>query len=276
MERLLCYMSSAHMHCREDWIACLDHAKRMGFDGVELFSEENGVNFADMPEARCMEIARHAKSLGIRIAAHPWVQWDCLPDGELEGRFRGLIARCIRMGIREVNMHLHFLANRAQGMARALNATDACMDLMEQADLLLLYENVPEHGNRELGSEIADFDSLFRHYGPGSKVMMNVDTGHAHIMHQIAPLCEDFGAYWKYTHINDNDGLNDLHLAPGCGTLDIDAVAHAARRANYTGILTMEYGETGLSTGVPVTADAYGRAGYELARLNDEILAKRP
>ena len=24
MERLLCYMSSAHMHCREDWIACLD------------------------------------------------------------------------------------------------------------------------------------------------------------------------------------------------------------------------------------------------------------
>lgn len=106
--------------------------------------------------------------------------------------------------------------------------------------------------------------------------MMNVDTGHAHIMHQIAPLCEDFGAYWKYTHINDNDGLNDLHLAPGCGTLDIDAVAHAARRANYTGILTMEYGETGLSTGVPVTADAYGRAGYELARLNDEILAKRP
>ena len=109
MERLLCYMSSAHMHCREDWIACM----------------------------------------------------------ELEGRFRELIARCMSMGIREVNMHLHFLANRAQGMARALNATDACMDLMEQADLLLLYENVPEHGNRELGSEIADFDSLFRHYGPG-------------------------------------------------------------------------------------------------------------
>ena len=39
MERLLCYMSSAHMHCREDWIACLDHAND-GFDGVELFSEE--------------------------------------------------------------------------------------------------------------------------------------------------------------------------------------------------------------------------------------------
>ena len=105
--------------------------------------------------------------------------------------------------------------------------------------------------------------------------MMNVDTGHAHIMHQIAPLCEDFGAYWKYTHINDNDGLNDLHLAPGCGTLDIDAVAHAARRANYTGILTMEYEK-------PDLARRSGHGGriwqgrLRTARLNDEILAKRP
>ena len=142
------------MHCREDWIACLDHAND-GFDGVELFSEETA-STSPICLKRGAWRSRGTRIAGIESRPTHGYKWDCLPDDELEGRFRELIARCMRMGIREVNMHLHFLANRAQGMARALNATDACMDLMEQADLLLLYENVPEHGNRELGSEIAD------------------------------------------------------------------------------------------------------------------------
>lgn len=265
MERLLCYMSSTHMHCRKDWIACLDSAKKMGFDGVELFSEENGVNLTDMPEERCIEIAEHAKRLELRIAVHPWVKWDEIPQSDLNTRYRAFTARCLRMGVKEINMHLHFLATRTQGMRRVLEATDACIDLIKGSDLTLLYENVPEHGHRELGSEIADFECLFEHYGAASNVMLNIDTGHAHIMHQTAPLCEKFGAQWKYTHINDNDGLHDLHLAPGSGTLDISVIAQAARYANYAGVLTMEYSEDGLNTGIPVIKSAYQSVGYVLA-----------
>lgn len=271
MERLLCYMSSAHLCCKQDWAACLDRAQAMGFDGVELFSEDRGVNFADMSDERCMEIARRARRAGLRISVHPWVKWDGLSRDDAKRRFRGLIKRCMRMEIREINMHLHFLATRGQGMGRVLDLTDACTDLLAQSDLLLLYENVPEHGARELGSELGDFERLFRHYGADSRIMLNIDTGHAHIMHQLAPLSEDFGARWAYTHVNDNDGRNDLHLAPGDGTLPIAAVAQAARRANYRGILTMEYGEDGLATGFPATRAAFEAAGYALAPLAEAV-----
>lgn len=268
MRKLACYISSTHMNCKRDWVACIDGAKKAGFDGLELFSNENGVNFADMPEARCMEIADHAKHVGIKLSAHPWVNWEALPEDELIVRFRALLERCIHMEMREINMHLHFLASRSQGMRRVFAATDPCLELLARSEATLLYENVPEHGHRELGSEVMDFDQLFKRYGPDTNVMMNIDSGHAHIMHQIAPLAEDYGDRWRYTHINDNDGLGDIHVEPGAGTLDFNAFAKAAKKANYTGVLMMEYHETGLAAGMPILRQAYGMAGYELPTIN--------
>ena len=238
MKKLPCYMSSTHMNSGENWIDCIDRAKAMGFDGVELFSGEGGINFADMSEERCMEIARHAKETGVHISAHPWVNWEHLPESELIERYRALIERCIRMDMLEINMHLHFLATREQGMERVFAATDPCIGLLKQANAILLYEDVPEHGERELGSSAADFDQLFAHYGPDSNVMMNIDSGHAHIMQHLDHLVDKHGSRWRYTHIDDNDGLNDLHRIPGCGAMGYpglyDAVCTAAPDATMT------------------------------------------
>lgn len=267
MQKLICYMSSTHMDSKDDWIACLSRAKRMGFEGVELFGGEGNLNFADMSEERCMAIARHAKELDMRISAHPWLSWETLPEEMLISRYRALIARCIRMEMQEINMHMHFLANRKQGMQRVFTATDACLDMLGKANVLLLYENVPEHGLRELGSEMMDFEKLFQHYDPEAPVMMNIDSGHAHIMHQINPLIEDYGDRWRYTHINDNDGLRDLHVEPGAGTLDFAAFAQASAEANYDGILMIEYHETRIAAGMPVLNDAYGKACYALTSI---------
>ena len=263
MKKLDCYMSSTHMACKDDWIACLEQAKRMGFAGVELFGGEGGVPFEDMSEDRCAEIARRAAELGIAISAHPWVNWERLPEDELISRYRALIDRCIRMGMKEINMHLHFLADRDQGMPRVFAATDPCIGLLEKAGVTLLYENVPEHGRRELGSEVKDFAELFAHYGPETPVMLNIDSGHAHIMGQTDALAA-FGPRWRYTHINDNDGLSDLHVAPGAGTLGFVAFAQAAKQADYTGPLMMEYSSAALAAGMPVLAKAYAKAGYAL------------
>lgn len=275
MQKLACYMSSTHMNCKKDWIACIDGARKMGFEGLELFASEDGINFVDMSEKHCMEIAEYAKRAGVKLSAHPWVNWDSLPEDELISRYRALIERCIRMEMQEINMHLHFLANRRQGMQRVFAATDPCLQLLADANVTLLYENVPEHGLRELGSEAMDFDQLFRRYAPDTNVMMNIDSGHAHIMHQIAPLAEDYGDRWRYTHINDNDGLGDIHVEPGAGTLDFTAFAVASRKANYAGVLMMEYHETGLAVGMPVLADAYGRAGYELTAIDVSAAGKK-
>ena len=88
----------------------------MGFDGVELFSKENNINMIDLPEERCRAIASKAKELQMRISAHPWVDWEYLPEEELIQRFYALIKRCIDMNIKEINLHLHFFTDRKQGM----------------------------------------------------------------------------------------------------------------------------------------------------------------
>ena len=263
MKKLDCYMSSTHMACKDDWIVCLEQSKKMSFTGVELFGGEGETAFEDMSDERCAAIARKAAELNIRISAHPWVNWEHLPEGELISRYRALIEKCIRMGMKEINMHLHFLATRDQGMRRVFAATDACIGLFEKAGVMLLYENVPEHGCRELGSEAEDFAELFAHYGPETPVMLNIDSGHAHIMGQIDALSA-FGARWRYTHINDNDGVSDLHVAPGAGTLDFAAFAQAAKQAGYTGPLMMEYSASALAAGMPVLEEAYAEAGYAL------------
>ena len=255
------------MDCKRDWIACLDRAKALGFDGVELFAGENGVNFSEMPEERCAEIARRARTLNLGLSVHPWVNWDQLDEDDMAARFQALIDRCIRMGVCAVNMHMHFLATRRDGMRRVFAATDPCLERLADAGVMLLYENVPEHGKRELGSEVIDFERLFDRYGADANVMLNIDSGHAHIMHQIAPLAEDYGDRWHYTHINDNDGLADLHIEPGAGTLDFAAFARAARGAEYAGILMMEYHERGLAKGMPVLEQNYGAVGYSMTTI---------
>lgn len=264
MKKLECYMSSIHMNHKNNWLQCIRDAKALGFAGVELFGGEGSVSFEDMSEARCMEIARFAAETGMRISAHPWINWSALPEDDMVARFRALTERCIRMGMKEINMHLHFLTDRTQGMGRVFAATDACLDLLKESGVTLFYENVPEQGHREPGAEAADFAELFAYYGPDTPVMLNIDSGHAHIMNQITALAGPFAGRWRYTHINDNDSTGDQHVAPGAGTLDFAAFARAAAQAGYSGPLMMEYAQSALQAGMPVLKAAYAQAGYEL------------
>jgi sugar phosphate isomerase/epimerase len=44
------------------------------------------------------------------------------------------------------------------------------------------------------------------------------------------------------THINDNLGTDDLHLAPFSGTVKWESVIRALREINYPGVLNLEIG----------------------------------
>ena len=267
MQKLDCYMSSCHTLFHHNWIECLDWAKKAGFTGVEFFSHESGIAIEDLPDERCAEIAAHAKKIGIEIVAHPWVNWALLPENELISAYTRLVKRCVDMGMKYINMHLNFISDRKQGMPRLLKATDACLQTLADANVTLLYENVPEYGVRDLGSEARDFEELFRYYPADVPVKMNIDTGHAHIMHTMLPLAEDYGDRWAYTHINDNDQLKDIHVAPSQGTMDFATVAKLARQTGYTGPLLMEYHQSGLDVGMAELNRTYGAEGYILDRI---------
>jgi len=267
MPILDCYMSSCHTLYNDNWIECLDWAKNAGFSGVEFFQGEAGVPIENLSVERCVHIAEHAKKLGIASVAHPWVEWSQLPIDELITAYKSLVLRCAALGVTYINMHMNFISDRKQGMTRLFKATDAILPMLCEKNIVLLYENVPEYGVRDLGSEAGDFAALFRCYSADVPVKMNIDTGHAHIMHTLQPIAEDFGDRWAYTHINDNNQLKDIHLAPGDGTLDFALVANLAKQAGYTGPLLMEYNHAGLATGMSELNRTYGAEGYVLGRI---------
>lgn len=260
------YMSSTHMHSRATWRSCIREAAEMGFDGVELF----GGAYAspeEMDVGRLKTLREEAARCAVTLSAHPWVDWREAPQPVLERNVRWMLENCARMGMREVNVHIAFFTDRERGLGRLFSALDPCIPVLEREGITLLFENVPGHGVRELGSEVHDFQTLFCHYGAQTPVMMTVDNGHAHIMGCVRELTERFAERWRYLHVNDNDGLDDLHVRPGAGNVDWDLLAACAKAAGYAGPLMMEYPQDGLRAGVPVVRDAFGRAGYDLARI---------
>lgn len=274
MQKLDCYMSSSHLRCHNDWIECLDWSKRAGFSGVEFFYRDAFGAFEELSDERCADIAAHAQKIGMKIVAHPWFDWTAFSEKKLIQAYMQLIQRCADMGMPYVNMHMAFISDRKQGMKRLLCATDAVLPILEDTHMTLLYENIPEYGIRDLGSEAWDFGELFKHYSADIPVKMNIDTGHAHIMHSMQTLAEDFGDRWAYTHINDNNQLKDLHIAPGQGTMNFETVAKLARNANYAGPLLMEYNQMGLSIGITELGRTYGAEGYILDQIDPEPYLK--
>lgn len=268
MTKLDCYMSSCHLLCRYDWMKCLEWVHQAGFTGMECFDELNE-NILFMTPERMEAIHRKAEALNVKLSAHPWVSWAEMPMEKMVCAYHTTVENCAKMGVSILNMHLNFIANRQQGMNRIFEVTDAVLPLLKKHGIMLLYENVPEYGKREPGSEVGDFEKLFIRYGEDTPVMMNIDVGHAHIMHQLLPLAEEFGSRWRYTHINDNNQLKDEHFGPGMGTADWERCAQLASEIGYHGPLMMEYNQRYLAHSMPVLSHAYQKAGFQL----DEIHA---
>ena len=70
-----------------------------------------------------------------------------------------------------------------------------------------------------------------------------LDTGHANMVYddQYEPILK-LGHRLHCTHINDNLGKDDLHLAPFSGTVKWESVIKALRDINYPGVLNLEIG----------------------------------
>lgn len=70
-----------------------------------------------------------------------------------------------------------------------------------------------------------------------------LDTGHANMVYddQYEPILK-LGHRLHCTHINDNLGKDDLHLAPFSGTVKWESVIKGLRDINYPGVLNLEIG----------------------------------
>jgi sugar phosphate isomerase/epimerase len=251
------------MPTRDDWKTCIIKANETGFDGIELFGNDYERE-EKMENSLLHSYAVLARQLGIRLSGHPWMEWADLPLDRLNKKLKQLLEYCARMEIQEINIHFAFLTDRSRGFDRIFEVLDECIIFLRAHAMTLLFENVPSHGIRELGSEVADFDELFAHYGVDDPIMLTIDNGHAHIEGITKPLASRWGKRWRYTHISDNDGINDLHRMPGEGSVDWDELALCAATSSYTGPLMMEYAFEKIPAALQVMIPSFGENGLSI------------
>jgi sugar phosphate isomerase/epimerase len=98
----------------------------------------------------------------------------------------------------------------------------------------VLLENIP--------NEIATPEKLVELVQTGhfNDVGFCFDTGHAHIMSNVAEAFETMKEHIRSTHVHDNAGDRDAHLWPGDGKIDWDATINALRSAPHVPALLFE------------------------------------
>ena len=79
----------------------------------------------------------------------------------------------------------------------------------------------------------------------GLDVGVCLDYGHAHLMGDLGEAIEALSGHLWTTHVHDNGGKRDDHLAPYLGTIDLDAAMMETQKIGYDGALMFEVSDTG-------------------------------
>jgi sugar phosphate isomerase/epimerase len=72
-----------------------------------------------------------------------------------------------------------------------------------------------------------------------------LDFGHAHLMGDVADAIETAAEHLIATHVHDNRGREDEHLAPYLGTIDWDLALVTMQKIGYDGTYLMELAGSG-------------------------------
>lgn len=67
-----------------------------------------------------------------------------------------------------------------------------------------------------------------------------LDLGHAHLRGDLVDTIEAVSGHVVLTHVHDNAGRRDDHLAPGQGTIDWEATVMALQKLGYDDVLMFE------------------------------------
>jgi len=69
---------------------------------------------------------------------------------------------------------------------------------------------------------------------------MVLDVAHANLNNQIQDFLIQFPNKIVHMHLSDNDGVSDLHLGLGYGTVDWNHFAKLVKTTNYSNLLVIE------------------------------------
>ena len=116
------------------------------------------------------------------------------------------------------------LPARVDALKRSL---DEIVPVLEKYDAKLAVENRRNDSFRVIAEVMANY--------PAERIGITLDTGHANIDEARGlERVEKFKDRLQALHLNDNDGVGDLHQPPFYGTLDWERVAKLVAASSYT------------------------------------------
>lgn len=209
------------------------------------------------------EVRRFSDRIGLPVLqAHASWEQTVAEDFHFEPPYE-IYARtmeaCHILGCRNLVFHpvLYLFRVREEGMKERLHEWNvqwfrALLPLAEKFDLVIELENMFDYRHVQLPGDPAfpytsaeDMLALCDRLD-SDRVRICLDTGHANIAGQDVPaMIRRYGNRLAVLHLNDNFGkiepvFEDLHLFPGYGLLDWEAIFSALHEIRYDGTVNME------------------------------------
>jgi len=230
-----------------------------GFDAVELFADRRHFDYRD--EGAITKLGHWLAETGLRLASvHAPIELssgagqpggalsNALPDGarrqaairETEAALE--IARRVPFDL--LIVHLGTPAARAEpgdnSRAAAIRSAEEICRLADVVGIRVAFEVIPN----ELSTAAALATMLERDLeAPRAGICM--DFGHAHLMGDVADAIETAAEHLIATHIHDNGGREDRHLAPFLGSINWDMALMSMQKIGYDGTYLLELANTG-------------------------------
>ena len=214
--------------------------QEFGFDVIEFSTNR----LAGDDYARCAELAA---ATGLGLSLHAWND----PAGQAPdcamAELRETLAQCVAMGATHLVVHMGAHPTRALGLQRLAETCAGVAPDYEQAGVVLCFENhypYDYHGVHELGGDPDDFLAVFGQVNSPA-VRFCLDYGHSHMAGNTPDFITRLAPWLAYTHIADNLGEHDDHLAPEEGTVDWPEVLGQTLQTGFRGPFTIEFPERG-------------------------------
>ena len=192
---------------------CQTHAPL--FYGGGLRGENPDVVLADKMIKIFENSIKATKFLGCKyIVAHPWIMDD----------YDNVFFENLELNIKFFNK-----------LKPILNETGVIMAI-ENMDGINAFNNRPGPTPFSSAEKI---NYLLKHLGEGFCACL--DTGHSFLAgNDPAKAIKRLGSNLKVLHLQDCDGMDDIHVIPTCANIDWDSVCKALAEINYDGLINFE------------------------------------
>ena len=216
----------------------------LGLDGVE-WSFHFGADFKHISEKHYDDVLRLSKTSSLKQSAHVWA--DLAADGveEATRKLRDWLGAAQKLALDYLIIHGGTHDDRDLGIEITAQTLSNVADAYEAAGVTICLENHYAYDYNhchELFSTPGEFLRVFEAVDSPA-VRFCLDYGHSNMTGNTAELLEHLGPYLAYTHIADNMGEHDDHLAYREGTVDWEREMCHTLSVGFRGPFVIEYPE---------------------------------